>query len=190
MLNRKLSNYFLYIVILLIVIIIYLIRSVMLGNLEEKIDDLDRENAVLQTQIVELEQIVEENRYVDQSFLYELYREVPDAYNETQLVYDTNALLELAGISLDAMTLRTSSINPEVSIPESSPISSLASDYKVVEIAVFFSSDDLSKIQAFIEVLEETNQLYILNTLNYSYPFEGESVPIQLSYYAFFAAEE
>jgi hypothetical protein len=132
---------------------------------------------------------VEENRYIDQSFLYELYKEVPSVYNETQLVYDTNALLELAGITLDPNTLRTVEINSEVSVSNENPIASLAEDYKIVEIAVFFTDNDISKIQDFIDVLESTNQLYLLNTLNYSNSLDGENVPIALSYYAFYLPE-
>jgi hypothetical protein len=161
----------------------------MLGNVQGKIDDLDSENARLQTQIIQLEQTVEENRYVDQAFLYELYREVPSVYNETQLVYNVNALLELAGITLNPEVLRTIEIDDEVTVPSASPIASIANQYKVVEITIFFTESDLSKIQDFIDVLAESNQFYLLNELYYSYPINDERVPIQISYYTFYANE-
>jgi hypothetical protein len=189
MLNRKLTNSLFYLIILIVLAVVYLVRMIMLGNIEGEISELDKNNEQLQNQILQLEQTVEENRYFDQSFRYELYDAIPSTFNQTQLVYDTNALLELAGINLSPEMMRSVVINPEPSLISQSPVSQIANEYNIVQITIYFNTNDLSLINDYIDILEESNQLYLLNTLNYSYPIINEYVPIQLSYYAFYLNE-
>ena len=113
MLNRKASNYIFYLILVGIIAIVYLIRSVMVGGLEGKIETLDNNNISLQAQIDNLKDIVQTNKDVQESHLYELYNQVPQAYYSTELTYLTISKLETVGIDESSGFDRSITLNPD-----------------------------------------------------------------------------
>ena len=186
MLNRKLTNYLFLFIVLGVLAVVYLVRSVMLTNLQGDIDDLDNENARLQQQIIALEQTVEEHKDTDVAYLYELSDSIPSNFSDTQLLYNTIALCELAGIGEDIDTQRTIDFEKGVKISGPDELSNFASGYEVVEMHIQFTTQDLSLITDFIQVLYEANQLYLLNTIDYDFPEGNEFIAVSMTYYAFY----
>lgn len=186
MLNRKLTNSLVYIIILAVLAVVYLTRSVMLGNMEEKIAELDQSNEQLQTQIIQLEQTVEEHKDTDVSYLYELSDSIPGNFSDTQLLYNTIALCELAGIGEDIDTQRTIDFQKGVSISGPAELTAFASDYEVVEVHVQFTVQDLTLITSFLDVISDANQLYLLNTIDYNFPEGNEFIAVSITYFAFY----
>ena len=161
----------------------------MLGNMQAKIDELDSENARIQAQIIQLEQTVEENKDSDVAYLYELSDSISPNYSDTQLLYNTIALCELAGIGEDIDTQRTIDFNKDVTISGPSELQTFASAYNVVEVQVQFTTQDLSLISDFLNVIYDANQLYILNTIDYNFPEGNEFIAVNITYFTFYQPE-
>jgi hypothetical protein len=189
MLNRKLTNYLFYIIVLAVLAVIYLVRMIMLGDMQGKIDELDADNARLQNQIIQLEQTVEENKDADVAYLYELSSSISANFSDTQLLYNTIALCELAGIGEDIDTQRTIDFAKNVTISGPSELKAFASNYSVVEVRVQFTTQDLSLIEDFINVIYDANQLYLLNTIEYDFPEGNEFVAVNITYFVFYQPE-
>ena len=176
-------------IVLGVLAVVYLVRSVMLGNMQGRIDELDTENARLQQQIIALEQTVEEHKDTDVSYLYDLSDSIPGNFSDTQLLYNTIALLELAGIGEEVDTQRTIDFQKGVSISGPDELSNFANGYEVIEMHIQFTTQDLSLITDFIDVLYSANQLYLLNTIDYDFPEGEEFIAVSMTYFAFYQPE-
>ena len=131
MLSRKTSNALFYGTLLIIFVVVVLIRMVTLGTLNAKIDDITLSNRSIQTQIVELETIVQENKDTQTDHLFELYRIVPLIYNKSDLSNFTKAQLELVGITAETETLRDVDVYDDVTFPVSSIFTELQLKFKI-----------------------------------------------------------
>lgn len=184
MLNRKLNNYIFYGIFVLVFIAVFGLRVLLVGSLQDKIIDLDTNNIKLQSQIDALEQIVQENKNVQTSHLYELYDTVPNSFSATNLTYKTVAILESVGVTEANDMQRTVYINDTIEFPSESDFYDIAQDYSFVEIQVSFTTLDSEIVKDFIDELFTSNQLFIINNLEYATSDESNYVVVTISFYA------
>ncbi len=184
MLNRKLNNYIFYGVFVLILIIVFGLRVLLVGSLQDKINALDYDNIRLQSQIDALEEIVQENKDVQTSHLYELYDTVPNSFSATALTYETVSILESVGVTEANDMQRTVYINDTIEFPGESDFFEIAQDYTFVEIQVSFTTLDSDIVKDFIDELYTSNQLFIINNLEYATSDESNYVIVTISFYA------
>ncbi len=186
MLNRKLNNYLFYGVLALIAISLFGLRVLLVGNLQGSIDNLDSDNIDLQNRIDVLEEIVQENKEVQTSHLYELYDIIPNVYSDTALVYKTVSILESVGVTEANDMQRTVYVDGTVEFPSDSEFFEIAQNYFFVEIQVAFTTLDPEVVNAFIDELYNSNQLFIIKNLEYSVPTDSDYVIVSINFYAIY----
>lgn len=186
MLSRKISNYIFYVILIGIIGIVYLIRTIMLGGLVDRIDTLDANNILLQSQIDNLEDVVQTNKDVQESHLYELYNQVPQKYSQTELTYLIISKLELVGIDESSEYDREIKLNSIVSFDNDSSLSAISKQFNIVEIGVNFYVTDLTQVSALIDLLNESTQLFFVNYVDFNTPVGEENVWVTIDFYAFY----
>ena len=189
MLNRKISNYIFYFIIIGIIAIIFLIRSVMLGNLEEKITSLDNNNIALQTQINNLKDIVQTNKDVQEDHLYELFNQVPQTYSSTELTYLAISKLELAGIDESSEYSRVITLNPSITFSGDTILGEIQNEFDIVEVQVEFDIIDMSIVSNLIDLLNESDQVFFVNYVDFNTPEDQSFVNVTIHFLSFFEKE-
>ncbi len=190
MLNRKLSNYLFYFILVAIAGTILLVRTFTIGNIDQKIADLETSNLLLQAQISSIEEIVEDNNDIQIDHLYELYSQVPSSLSITELTYYTIAQLELVGVTEEADMQRSVIVDPEVTFPDQTLFSNLQDEFKVVEIQVFFTILDDSVIEEFIDLLYNADQVFVINNIEYYTPDGENFIGVTINFLAFYEKED
>ena len=189
MLNRKTSNYIFYGSLALILLIAVVIRVVALGSLNSRIDIVTASNRTTQANIDALRDVVQENKTVQTDQLYELYGNVPNIYDQTELTYYTIAQLEVVGITENSETLRTVSVNPDVTFPVDTEFANIQEDFKVVEIEVYFNTYTVDVVDEFIDLLYESEQVFIVNSIEYYSPDGTNYIGVTVNFLAFYDVE-
>ena len=174
MLNRKVSNYLFYAVLVVIVGVILLVRSITLGNIGDKIDQLK----------------VEEYKDIQINHLYELYDRVPNHFSQTELTYFTIAQLESIGVDESVDFQRAVYVDTDLSFPSDSPFGDLQEDFQIVEVQVYFTSLDTAVIEEFIDLLYVSEQVFIVNSIEYTSPDGYNYIGATINFYAFYVLEE
>jgi len=190
MLNRKISNYLFYGVLIAIVAAVLLVRSITLGNINSKIAYLEGENSSLQTANDNLEKQVEEYKDIDSDYLYELYRKVPGYYSETELAYYVIAKLETIGIDESSDYNRSIYVDSEVTFSGDSPFAPFQDDFKIVEVQVYFNTLDSALIDDFVDLLYAANQVFIINNIQYNTTNGFDYVGVTINFLAFYEKED
>lgn len=186
MLNRKFNDYIFIGVLLIIAVVVFGIRSVVLGGVKTDIAKYERSNITLNKQINRLEQVVEEKKDVQKDTLFELYHSVPSYYSYDELYFNILSQLYLENIT------DSTDFNSNVSIEESvfardvPGYSDLDADFKIVEITVSFNILQAETIENFIERLYNSDQVYIINEVEYSPPQEGELTTASVKFFTFY----
>ncbi len=190
MLNRKISNYLFYLIFIGIVAIIYLLRSVMLGGLEDRIATLDANNIILQAQIDSLEDTVQTNKDIQESHLYELYNQVPQKYSSTELTYLIISKLEVIGIDEGIGFYRQITLNPEVTFDGNSTLSEISSEFDVVEVGITFETNDILLISDLIDLLNASEQVFFVNYVDFYIPDSETYVGVTINFLSFYEKED
>lgn len=189
MLNRKLSNYIFYGIILIIVGLVFLGRSLTLGVLLDKIDALDKQNIALDKQISELEDIVQENKDSQSSHLYELYYKIPNVYSGSQLTYKTVAMLEALDITEDSNTQSEVYVKHNATTNSNPDIDVFADDYLIVEVEIIFNTVDPSVVVDLINEIYNSEQLFIIKSVDFPIPDDDNYVLVNIKFYAIYDDE-
>jgi len=145
----------------------------MMGNINERIDAVNKDNIALTTQIETLTEIVQDNKNAQTSYIYELYDQVPGVYNGTELTYQTISIMERLGITEDSNFGRQVFVNQNVTFAEDSIFYELSQSYKFVEVEVFFTTQDAQLVADFLDAMYNSNQIFIVNEITYRVP-DGE----------------
>jgi len=186
MLNRKISNYLFYGILVIIVVVVFLVRSITLGNINDKIALLEQQNTSLQTTNDNLEKQVEDYKDIESDYLYELYRKVPSYYSETELAYYVIAKLETIGIDESSDYNRTIHVDSEVTFSGDSSFGLSREDFKIVEVQVYFNALDSALIDDFIDLIYGANQVFIINNIEYNTPNGVDYVGVTINFLAFY----
>ena len=186
MLNRKLSEYLFYGSLALILVIVLIIRMLLLGNINDEIDSTDLSNIALQAQITELEEIVQDNKSVQTSQLYELYDIIPNIFSGTELTYKTVSILESLGVTEDNNMQRTVFVDNYPAFNTESIFLELSERYYIVEVQVFFTTTDADIVNNFIDSLYNDEQMFILKNLNYNVPDGEDYIGITVNFLAIY----
>lgn len=188
MLNRKLSNYIYYGIVAAVTLLVIIIRVVVMNNVNGDIDSMKRENTTLDQQITALNEDVQTYYNYQSDVIYDLYKEVPNVYNEDMLEFKITSKLELLGISEDEDFQRKVTINPDTTISVAN-LSQYKDKYGYVEIQVSFTISSIQTARDFLDSMYNDDQMFILNRVTYAIPDDESSqeVGIVMYYYAFYA---
>ncbi len=189
MLNRKASNYIFYGMLVAIALIVFLIRSVMLGNVTSRIEEVKNSSRLLQNQIDLVDVIVAENRDIQENHLYELYNSVPEEYDDDILVNYIYAQLEIIGVTAAGVIDREIDIKlPEdITFSSDSVYRDLQDDFDVYEVQVYFNTEDLVQIEALIDIIHNSEQVFIVSFVKYNEPDGVNLIGVEIHFLAFYA---
>lgn len=190
MLNRKTSNYIFYGTLALILIVVFAIRMVTLTNLNANIEKIEKSNREIQDQIDDLKDQVQENKDVQIDQLYELYDMVPNFYSQTELTFYTIAQLEQVGITEHSDTLRSVTVDDQVTFPVESKFTEKQADFKIVEVEVYFNTYTVDVVDEFIDLLYQSDQIFIVNSIEYYSPDGENFIGVTVNFLAFYELEK
>ena len=186
MLNRKMSNYFFYGMLVIITGAVLLTRSITLGNINDKITLLENQNIVLQAMNDDLEKDVEEYKDIKINHLYELYGKVPNYFSQTELTYYTIAQLEVVGIDESVDFQRVVYLNSDVTFSEGSPFYDLQAKFEIVEVQVYFTTLDTDVVEEFMDLLHNSEQVFVIKSIEYTAPDGVNYIGVTLNFLAFY----
>ena len=187
MLNRKASNYIFYGMLVAIALIVFLVRSAMLGNVNTRIEEVKAESRLTQMKIDLVDEVVSANRDIQENHLYELYNMVPEQYNDDILINYIVAQLELIGVTAAHELDRDIDINTEVTFPSDSVYRDLQEDFDIIEVQVYFNTDNLDQIEAFIDIIHNSEQVFIVSFVKYNEPDGVNLIGVEVHFLAFYA---
>jgi len=189
MLNRKLNDYIFVGVLLAILAVVLGIRSVALGNINNNIFELERSNKALNVKINNLEKLVEENKSTKPNHLFELYNRVPSYYSYDELYFTVLSQLYLVGIN------DTPEFNSEVQVTDDKVevripgYEDINTDFTAVEVSVSFNVVSLDTVEDLIQDLYGAEQVYLINSITFNVPEEGQFVTVVITFYTFYNIE-
>lgn len=167
MLNRRATNYIFYGILVGVIGLVILARFLLLGSINDINADTHQENISLQNQITDLEILVAENRDKQTEDLYLLFDQIPNSYSYESLENKTRAIFEKLGIDESDDYQRFIQIDDDPVIPADSVLEQYSASYKLVEVMVFFSSNESGLIPDMLDAIYENNQLFIVTNLNF-----------------------
>lgn len=185
MLNRRLSDYIFYGILAIITALIILLRVVTVGGQRDSIASLEAENNQLAAEIDALNELVQDNKEIQTSHLFELYDTIPNVFSGESLTYKTVAMLEQLGIDESQDYNRTVLVESNFNVGSSS-LSTVAKDYKIVQVDVSFTTDDITLVTDFIDMLYQSEQLFILDKVNYTETNGEFSQEMNISFFAIY----
>jgi len=187
MLSRKTSDILFYGIIVAIIGVIFLIRFMLLSNLDNRISQVESQNQILQMQITNVRTIVEDNKNQQLNNIYQMYEQIPAEFSRDSLNFYVLAKLEQVGVTEDLLMTRRVSINENKTFESTSDFKEINTYFKIVEVNVSFSTTDINNIIDFIDEIYESEQLFIIDSLEYSAPAdEFSSIPVEISFLAFY----
>jgi len=187
MLSRKTSDILFYGIIVAIIGVIFLIRFMLLSNVDNRISQVESQNQILQMQITNVRTIVEDNKNQQLNNIYQMYEQIPAEFSRDSLNFYVLAKLEQVGVTEDLLMTRRVSINENKTFESTSDFKEINTYFKIVEVNVSFSTTDINNIIDFIDEIYESEQLFIIDSLEYSAPAdEFSSIPVEISFLAFY----
>lgn len=201
MLNRKASNYIFYGMLLAIAAIVLLIRLVLLGNLNARIDEVQYLSTQQQAMIDIVDERVSENLGKQEGHLYDLYSQIPQKFDYFGLSFKTVANLELAGVTEEEDIGREVTIETDPTFPTDSVFSEIQEDFDIIKVHVYFNRleldpedpefdpEALDPVDEFINLLYESEQIFIVSEIRYTTPDGGNYVGVSISFLAFYEKE-
>lgn len=190
MLSRRTSNMIFYSVLLGITLVVVVARLILIGNLNNKIDDTTVSNRSLQSRISTLELNVQNYKEYTSDHLYELFDKVPEIYDQDALSYYTEAQLELIGITEDFEVNRVVDIDDEILFQPNSTFEQMQNDFKIVEVYVYFETAELDVVDQFIDRLYSSEQVFVVSEIEFSNFNSGSEVGVNVTFLAFYQLEE
>lgn len=189
MLNRRLTDYIFYGILAVITLAIVLLRIAVVGGQSDRIAELKAQNNQLAIDIEQLNELVQDNKSVQTSHLYDLYDTVPNVFSSVSLTYKTVAMLEQLGIDESQDYNRSVIINQNFGAGDSS-LSQVAQGYKIVQVDVSFTTDDITLVTDFIDMLYQSEQLFIIDSVNYTETNGEFSQEMNISFLAVYDVDE
>jgi len=178
-----------YAILVLIAAVVFGIRSIALGTMNSKTDDLEVSNILLQIQIDELEKIVEENKYNQINHLYELYDKVPNYFVPFELNLYTSALLESIGINESFDDNTDVYIKEDKDFIDGTLFGDLQDRFRIIEVQVEFNIMNTEVLEEFIDLLHNSEQVFIVNFIDYSSPDGENFITVNINFLAFYKLE-
>ncbi|QMS85923.1 hypothetical protein [Candidatus Xianfuyuplasma coldseepsis] len=189
MLNRRLSDYIFYGSLAAILIGVLLLRVLIVGTMNTNIENLRRDNANLALQIDALEILVQENKNVQTSHLYELYDIIPNVYSEIGLKYKTASMLEELGVNKSDEFGRSINVSTTVNLGNVPTFQDYEEEYLFVQVEVQFQTDDTTIVTDFIDKLYNSEQLFIVNQVDYTDTTGEYSMEMRITFLAVYDVE-
>lgn len=186
MLSKRASDIIFIIIVLLVIAGIVFMRSIVLGTMDERIEDLEEENQQIHNEIIGLQGMVSEHRDTEMPSRSELNQYVPDLYERNQLEFFIRAQLEIAGIqdSTERSVSMEVSENPTIS---GSPYAEAANEFTIVRVGVDIETDDIEEIRDYIDHMYALNQVFVLQNIRYNVPEnDGDYVEVTLNFLTFY----
>lgn len=196
MLNRKASNLIFYGSLLGITVIVVIIRFAMLGALDSKIEAVEADSRYTQFLIDQVDEVVSENRGIQQDHLYELYNKVPEMFKDDILVNYVEAKLELVGVTAATIVDRDVDLETDPTFPSDSVFRDIQDDYQIVEVIVTFNTQDdpltedvneaSEQIEDFIDAIHESEQVFIISYVKFNDPDGGTNILVEINFLTFY----
>jgi hypothetical protein len=190
MLNRKLSDYLYDGTLFGILALVVLVRFILMNSINGRIEDVDSSNISLQDEIEALNELVQENKDIQTAHLYELYNIVPNTYSSTSLTYTVVSILEEVGVDESDDMQRNVFINEVPGLDTSSRLDTATRGYDVVQVEVFFTTDDAATVNDFIDRLYASDQLFLIRNLDYTIPQDGNFIAVVVNFLAIYTLDD
>ncbi|MFW5893107.1 MAG: hypothetical protein ACOCU5_02375 [Bacillota bacterium] len=164
-------------------------RFMILSTMDDRIEEVESENATLETEIRELENLVADHQQEQLPTMAEMHREIPAYYDRDQLSSYVYTQLELEGISSSESRNLSVDVSEASNFPEDSTFRELSEQLDAYRIQVEFNSDTPSEVSNFTDRMQSQDQLFILESVRYDQP-EDEPMPIRLNFITFYYPSE
>ncbi len=171
MLSKRLNDFIFIGIIAIVLISIFIARVLILGQMDDRIEDTEQRNIGIEEQIWQLEALVQANRHEQLPSMIEMYRYVPHQFDHGQLYYYISAMMELAGIPEGDPTYREIQIgSTPMTFPQGTPLREISQELNAHRVTVEFDILNVDAIYDFIEMLDESDQFFILHNLYFNMP--------------------
>lgn len=192
MLSRKTSDFIFYGIFVVIFIGVIFVRLSLVNAVQDRIDSLEVTNETLELQIEQIRTLVDENKNQQLNNLYQMYEKIPVEYDEPDLkryVYDKLNQVEI--LSSQEFTRVVHIPDIKKTYPPGSDFIDLEERFEIVEVQVSFTTLDVQQIIDFLDEIYNSEQLFIINYLEYDVPEDEFSfIPIEISFLAIYEISE
>lgn len=182
MLSKKLSDYIFIGAVLFIIITVFVVRILILNQYDSRIENAENDIIRLESQITQVSALVDDNRNDQLSSMVEMYQVTPSEYNGGQLVNYVYGMLELSNIKRDNNLLREVSIQSSSLFPDDSDFRNVPSTLTPYRFRVNVEVESFDYIEDFIDRMHNSEQLFIIETFEYTIPEESVD-PIEVNLY-------
>ena len=167
MLSKRLNDFVLIGIMLIVVGLIFLGRVFVLGNIDADIEDVENDILNLENEISVNQDLVEEYRYENVPSESQLTAQIPREFSSELLIYQVEAQMHLSGIALEDDRNLTIVYFDDQSFPEESRFRELSQTFFTTRVQVRFLANDEDEITDLIDRMYEANQLFLVQGIRY-----------------------
>ena len=183
MLSKRLSDIIFIGVTLIIIGVIIGARVIIINQYDARIDGIEADQERLQQQITAVSRLVDDNRNDQLPSLIEMYQRVPSEFNGPQLRDYLIGMMTLSGIEGKEGYSRQLTVSAEpVTFPQDSDFRRVSENLDPYRITMILDVDSLDNLADFLHILDDSQQLFLVQTLVYDLP-EDPSEPIRVTLY-------
>ena len=185
MLSKRFNDILFVLILIIAVGGVFLMRFLLLGNIDTRIEDTESNNVNMETRINELTRLVDQHGQETLPSMTEMHRYIPHAYDRDQLLFYIMAQLEFSGVSDITDFNRRVVITENPSFPEGTEFRTMSNQLDAYRIQVQFSDTDTERLHTFLEQMDSAAQYFILQSVQYEIP-SGERVTFTINYVTFY----
>lgn len=186
MLSKRFNDILFVLILIVAIGGVILMRFILLGNIDTRIESTVNDNNQIESRINTLQSLVSQHGEETLPSISELHMLAPEEYNRDQLSFYMMAQLEKAGISDVTSRQRSISISENVTFPQDSRFRQSSNYFDTYRIHIQFVSEDVDEVYNLINAMTETTQLFILQSVDYPIPNEGQPEIINIYFITFY----
>jgi len=185
MLSKRFNDILFVLILVVAVAGVFLMRFLLLGNIDSRIDSTVSDNNSMETRINELTRLVDQHGQETLPSMTEMHRFIPHDYDRDQLLFYIMAQLEFSGVSDVTDFNRRVTITENPAFPEGTEFRAMSNQLDAYRIQIQFNDTDLDRLHTFLEQMDDADQYFILQSIQYDLP-TGQTVTFTINYVTFY----
>ena len=185
MLSKRLSDIIFVGIIVVVAVSIVFMRFILINQIDDNIARLRTQNESLTFEIASLRGDINRYKDIPAPSQVELHQAIPRHFDRNQLSLFVTAEAIRAGITNDPLFNRSVNVISTPAVPlENSPYRELTNHFDLYIINLRYNATSLDELYDFLDLLEASEQLFLIRSVNYQAADSTGRFPIDLTLYA------
>ncbi len=187
MLNKKMNDIIFIAMVVIVAAVIVFIRFTVLGQIDDRIERNETDNARLIEQILVIQNLVQENRQDQLPSMIEMFDRVPESFDFDELTYYIEGSLVISGIPIQGENAASVTINSNPALPaQGTPHRALSNQLTLHEVRIEMTLTSIDTLYALLDELLYENPMMLIRDIQFETELGSTDIPIVLNLYALY----